>query len=107
MHTVSGHHHHHGGTQDGTGRLALALGLLLGLMAAEVAAGVIADSLALLSDAAHMLTDAAALALALLAVRLARRPARGGGAHWLQRPGSPSARPKRAALVLLGPLLFF
>src|SRR4051794_41570114 len=105
MHTVSGHHHHHGGTQDGTGRLALALGLLLGLMAAEVAAGVIADSLALLSDAAHMLTDAAALALALLAVRLPRPPARRGGGHSPPRPGDLSGRPHRPALLAPGPLL--
>jgi cobalt-zinc-cadmium efflux system protein len=46
-------------------------------MAGEVVAGILASSLALLSDAAHMLTDAGALALALVAIRLARRPAFG------------------------------
>src|SRR3546814_6749859 len=44
-------------------------------MFAEVAGGLIAGSLALLADAAHMLTDAASLAMALLAVRAANRPA--------------------------------
>ena len=50
----------------------------LGFMAGEVVAGVLADSLALLSDAAHMLTDAAAIALALVASPLAERPPRAG-----------------------------
>ena len=47
------------------GKLAIALGLIVGFMAFEVAVGVIAGSLALLSDAAHMLTDAAAIGLSL------------------------------------------
>ncbi len=50
--------------------------LILGFMAVEVVAGIIADSLALLSDAAHMLTDAGALRLSLVVIRLAQRPAR-------------------------------
>jgi cobalt-zinc-cadmium efflux system protein len=58
-------------------RLKVALALLVGLMVVEVVAGVLANSLALLSDAAHMLTDAGALALALVAIRLAARPAAG------------------------------
>ncbi len=49
--------------------------LTAGFMGAEVAGGLISGSLALLADAAHMLTDAAALALAWLAFRIARRPA--------------------------------
>ena len=58
-------HHHHGHVQtDDTRRLTLALVLILGLMVVEVVAGVMASSLALLSDAAHMLTDAGAIALA-------------------------------------------
>ena len=56
-------------------RLTLALGLTLAYMAAEVAGGLISGSLALLADAAHMLTDAGGLALALAAVRFAERPA--------------------------------
>ncbi len=51
-----------------------ALALILAFMVAEVTAGILASSLALLSDAAHMLTDAAALALSLTAARLATRP---------------------------------
>jgi cobalt-zinc-cadmium efflux system protein len=57
--------------------LAVALGLIVALMAGEIVAGLLAGSLALLADAGHMLTDAAALAGALVASRLAARPARG------------------------------
>jgi cobalt-zinc-cadmium efflux system protein len=59
------------------GLLALALALILVLLVGEVIAGVAADSLALLADAGHMLTDAGALALALFAASMAARPARG------------------------------
>ncbi len=52
-----------------------ALGLTSSFLLAEVVAGLMLNSLALLADAAHMFTDAAALAVALAAVRIARRPA--------------------------------
>ena len=58
-------------------------------MLVEVAAGVLADSLALLSDAAHMLTDAGAIALALVAARLAAGPARGPFTFGLGPRGDP------------------
>jgi len=56
---------------------ALRSALLLtgGFLIAEVVGGVVLNSLALISDAAHMFTDAAALAIALAAIRIARRPA--------------------------------
>jgi Co/Zn/Cd efflux system component len=56
-------------------RLGIALGLTLTYMSAEVIGGILTGSLALLADAAHMLTDAAGLGLALLAIRFAARPA--------------------------------
>ena len=55
--------------------LAIALALVLGFAGVEVAAGLAAGSIALLADAAHMLSDALALGLALFAAWLARRPA--------------------------------
>lgn len=55
--------------------LWLAFGLTFGFLIAEVVGGVLTKSLALISDAAHMFTDAAALAIALAAIRVARRPA--------------------------------
>jgi cobalt-zinc-cadmium efflux system protein len=57
--------------------LALALALILTFLVAEVAAAIIAGSLALLADAGHMLADAGALAFALFAATLAARPAQG------------------------------
>jgi cobalt-zinc-cadmium efflux system protein len=74
-----GHAHGKGAVGSASGRhrkpLAYALGLTLAYMVAEVVGGLITGSLALLADAAHMLTDAGGLALALLAVRFAERPA--------------------------------
>jgi cobalt-zinc-cadmium efflux system protein len=108
---VSGHDHHHGpghshAPADASARrLAIALGLLLGLMAVEVAAGIVASSLALLSDAAHMLTDAGALALALVAIRLSRRPAKGAMTYGLRRSEILSAQFNGATLLVLGLLI--
>jgi cobalt-zinc-cadmium efflux system protein len=101
-----GHGHGHGSTAD-RGRLRLALGLILALMVAEVVAGVLAGSLALLSDAAHMLTDAGALALALLALRLADRPAGGKFTFGLRRAEILSAQLNGATLVALGALIVY
>ena len=70
-----GHSHAHVEADTDSGRLTVALVLIVGLMTAEVVAGILAHSLALLSDAAHMLTDAGALGLSLVAIRLVRRPA--------------------------------
>ena len=75
----AGHAHGHGAAGSATGRhgprLAWALGLTLAFMAVEVVGGLLTGSLALLADAGHMGTDAAGLALALLAIRFAARPA--------------------------------
>ena|SRR4051812_27256097 len=54
------------------GKLAIALALLLGFMAFEVVVGILVHSLTLLSDAAHMLTDAGAIALSLVAQAVSR-----------------------------------
>jgi cobalt-zinc-cadmium efflux system protein len=82
-HDHTGHDHGHAGHSHGVsadadqGKLAIVLGLIFAFMAFEVTVGVISHSLALLSDAAHMLTDAGAIALSLVALRLAARPAKG------------------------------
>jgi len=71
-----GHHHHHGGAAGAApeGRLLAALLLTVVFMGVEAVAGWLAHSLALVSDAGHMLADAGALALALTAQRVASRP---------------------------------
>ncbi len=69
-------HHHHDHTRGASQRtLLIVLTLTFGYMIAEAVGGYLANSLALLSDAGHMFTDVAALALSLLAVRFASRPA--------------------------------
>ena len=76
-------------------------------MAVEVVAGILAHSLALLSDAAHMLTDAGALALALVALRLAARPAKGAMTYGLKRTEILSAQFNGATLLVLGLLIVY
>lgn len=76
-HSSGGHSHSHGdvSTADGRRRVAIAGFLTGGFMLAEIAGGLISGSLALLADAAHMLTDAASLGLAWFGYKLAARPA--------------------------------
>jgi cobalt-zinc-cadmium efflux system protein len=81
--------------------LSGALALILAFMAAEVIVGFAAGSLALITDAAHMLTDAAAIALALIAIRLAARPPAGGFTYGLKRVEILSAQANGITLLLL------
>src|ERR1700684_2560622 len=83
------------------GALKQALALILVFMLAEVTAGVLASSLALLSDAAHMLTDAVALAMSLAAARLAARPASGAMTYGLGRAEILSAQANGVTLLVL------
>jgi cobalt-zinc-cadmium efflux system protein len=95
------HGHTHGGGTHDARRLGIALALILAFMAVEVVVGVLAHSLALLSDAAHMLTDAGALALSLVVLRLAAQPARGNRTFGLRRSEILSAQANGAALLVL------
>jgi cobalt-zinc-cadmium efflux system protein len=65
--------------------LTLALALIVSFMAVEVVVGILAHSLALLSDAAHMLTDAGALVMSLVVIGLVQRPAEGNLTFGLKR----------------------
>ena len=71
-HDHRGHRHDHGMTAEG--RLLGALGLTASFMVVEAVTGWLVHSLALVSDAGHMLADAGALALAVMAQRVATRP---------------------------------
>ncbi|GAA2298692.1 cation diffusion facilitator family transporter [Streptomyces caniferus] len=96
------HSHAHGVAPDADRRwLRSALILLTAYMAVEVVIGVVAQSLALISDAAHMLTDAVSIVLALVAMRLAARPARGGYTYGLKRAEILSAQANGITLLLL------
>ena len=87
--------------------LTAALALICTFMAAEIAAGVIASSLAVLSDAAHMLTDAGALAISLIASRLASRPAHGAMTYGLGRAEILSAQANGVTLLVLGLIIVY
>jgi cobalt-zinc-cadmium efflux system protein len=87
--------------------LALALGLIVGLMAGEVVFGFFAGSLALLADAGHMLTDAAALGLALGAASFAGRPARGRWTFGFRRLEILAAHVNGITLVVVGVVIVY
>src|SRR5436309_9853880 len=110
---VNGGHDHaghaHGVSEDANSRrLATALGLIVAFMAAEVVAGILAHSLALLSDAAHMLTDAGALVLSLVVIRLVSRPAPAGNLTFgLKRAEILSAQANGFTLLVLAGLIVY
>ncbi|WP_214108312.1 cation diffusion facilitator family transporter [Acrocarpospora catenulata] len=102
--TDHGHQHGHGhGVRAETDRRYLtgALILIVAFMAVEVVVGVIAQSLALISDAGHMLTDAIAIVFALIAMRISARPPRGGFTYGLKRAEIISAQINGITLLLL------
>jgi cobalt-zinc-cadmium efflux system protein len=93
---------HAHGPSDGRRALATALALVLGFAGVEAATGVFAGSLALLADAAHMLSDALALGLALFAAWLAQRPATPQRSFGWRRAEVLAALANALVLVLLG-----
>ena len=105
--------HGHGGHSHGVSadadvrKLAIALILLGGFLILEVVVGIIAGSLALLSDAGHMLTDAGAIAFAIVAVRLAARPAKGIMTFGLKRVEILSAQVNGMTLLILAVVILF
>lgn len=106
-------HHHHAGhghsvsASSDQAKLSIALALILGFMALEVAFGLIANSLALLSDAAHMLTDAVAIGLSIFALRLAVRPPRGQLTFGFKRAEILAAQFNGASLLVLALLILY
>jgi cobalt-zinc-cadmium efflux system protein len=102
-HTHEGHEGHSHGVNAGADSryLAIGLALLVGFMLVEVVVGFIASSLALISYAGHMLTDAGSIGLALLTMRLAQRPARGAMTYGLKRAEILSAQANGITLLLL------
>lgn len=96
------HDHTHRIGRDADRRLLLgALGLIVAFLLVEVVVGLVVGSLALLADAGHMLTDAGAIALALVAMRLAARPATGAYTYGLRRAEILSAQVNGLTLAVL------
>jgi len=115
-HHDHGHHHHghdhgghtHGVSADADARyLTIAFGLIAAFMAVEVVAGILAHSLALLSDAAHMLTDAGALALSLFVVKYVQRPGTPALTYGRRRAEVLSGQANSAVLLVLGLLVVY
>ncbi|MDR7172254.1 cobalt-zinc-cadmium efflux system protein [Nocardia kruczakiae] len=104
-----GHAHSHAhATPDSDRRwLAGALAVIVVFLLGEVVVGVVAGSLALLSDAAHMLTDAASIALALWAIRLAARPPAGRMTFGWKRVEILSAQANGLTLLVLSAWLLY
>jgi cobalt-zinc-cadmium efflux system protein len=107
---ANAHHHDHDslhlhGREAERGALRTALALIVAFMVVEVVIGVLAHSLALLSDAAHMLTDAVALGMSLFAAQLAARPARGAMTYGLGRAEILSAQANGITLLVLSVLI--
>jgi cobalt-zinc-cadmium efflux system protein len=100
-------HHHHGheagAERDGDRRLlTAALALIVALMVGELVAGVLAGSLALVADAGHLVSDAAALGFAIVAAAMATRPARGRWTFGFRRLEILAAQANGLLLVLVG-----
>lgn len=107
------HHSHHAGHSHEISvnadrrYLTIALALIAGFMAVEVVAGILAQSLALLSDAAHMLTDAGALALSLLVIRFVQRPGGESLTYGRRRAEVLSGQANGAVLLVLAVLVTY
>ena len=100
------HHHAPAGASDRR-RLTVTLALIVTFMAVEVAAGLVAHSLALLSDAGHMLTDAGALGFALVASVVASRPASGPYTFGLRRAEILSAQASGGTLLVVSAFILY
>ncbi|NKY53326.1 cation diffusion facilitator family transporter [Nocardia vermiculata] len=101
------HTHAHATPNSDRRWLAGALAVIVCFLLGEAVAGVLAGSLALLSDAAHMLTDAASIALALWAIRLAARPAAGRMTFGWKRVEILSAQANGLTLLVLSAWLSY
>ena len=98
-------HHHHGGGARNLGRLKITLVLAAGYMVAEAVGGWMANSLALLADAGHMLSDVAALALSLFAITIAQRPATPARTYGYHRTEILAALANGATLIAIAILI--
>jgi cobalt-zinc-cadmium efflux system protein len=99
-------HGRHRDDQGSTRRLSLTLALVLAYMGVEIVGGLMADSLALLADAGHMLSDAGALGLTLFAMRFARRPPTSQRTYGSHRAEILAALANGATLVAVAIYIF-
>lgn len=88
-------------------RMAWALGLAVTYMVAEIVGGLLSNSLALLADAGHMASDAAALGLSLWAMRIAEKPATSDRTYGYHRAEILAALANGATLVAISIYIFW
>ncbi|HAM52969.1 MAG TPA: cation transporter [Nitrospiraceae bacterium] len=92
---------------NGEKRLTLTLGITFLILLLEVAGGILSNSLALLSDAGHVLTDIFALGLSIIAARISRRPSDYRATYGYQRVGLLAAVINGVSLVVISAFIFF
>ena len=107
MSAQAGHagHNHDAGRTAGASRLAVTLALSAGYLVVVVVGGLLSGSLALLADAGHMLSDVAALALSLVAMRIAMRPPTARQTYGYHRAEILAALANGATLVAIAVLI--
>ena len=110
-HDHHGHHHHghshaHAGARNRR-RLTITLALAAVYLVAEVVGGLMANSLALLADAGHMLSDVGALALSLFAIWIAQKPATPRRTYGYYRTEILAALANAATLIAISLYIFF
>jgi cobalt-zinc-cadmium efflux system protein len=102
-----GHHHYNTIAEQTSKRMAIAMLVTLVFVAVEAAAGLFSNSLALLSDAGHNLTDVLALGLSWVAIRLSQRPASHRHTYGFHRAGILSALINSTTLVVIALWIFY
>lgn len=107
VHGHEGHHHHRDAAAMNDGRLALAVAANLLLTGAQIAGGLVSGSLALVADAIHNLSDAASLAIALFARRVARRGADASMTYGYRRAEIIAALINLTTLIVIGVYLVY
>lgn len=88
-------------------RLGLSLGVTVLILGAEVVGGLLSNSLALLSDAGHVLTDTLALGLSMIAARMSRKPSDRRATFGYQRVGLLAAVINGLSLVVIAVFIFY
>ena len=101
------HSHHHEAGDMGDGRLVLAIAVNVLLTAAQIVGGVLSGSLSLVADALHNLNDAASLGLALIARRIARKPADNARTFGYRKAEVIGALINTTTLILVGLYLVY
>jgi cobalt-zinc-cadmium efflux system protein len=106
-HGTDDHHHHDHFRELGRKRLLIVLAMTATFMVVEFVGGYLSNSLALMADAGHMLSDVAALALSYFALSFARRPATPAKTYGYMRLEILAALVNGATLIIIAAIIFW